>query len=133
MGYGVVNNGLGDCGADYVPNGFALADLKGDVFGAVFDACMAIIGFAMRLAPYAVACLVFGVTARLGVDILKTLGAAWATITLISTPSPMIRASCRTCFRAAYAAAMVSQLLNMKSGFTIIRLPPVNTPSAVLK
>lgn len=50
-----------------------------DVFGAVFDACMAIIGFAMRLAPYAVACLVFAVTARLGVDILKTLG--WFVLT----------------------------------------------------
>jgi len=43
------------------------------VLEAVFDVCMVIIGFAMRLAPYAVACLVFGVTARLGVDILTTL------------------------------------------------------------
>lgn len=40
---------------------------------AVFDACMVIIGFAMRLAPFAVAFLVFGVTARLGSDILQTL------------------------------------------------------------
>ena len=52
-----------------------------DVLGAVFDACMAIIGFAMRLAPYAVACLVFAVTARLGVDILKALG--WFVLTAI--------------------------------------------------
>lgn len=40
---------------------------------AVFEACMVVIGFAMRFAPYAVACLVFAVTARLGNDIFKTL------------------------------------------------------------
>ena len=39
----------------------------------VFDVCMVVIGFAMRIAPYAVACLVFTVTSRLGVDILRTL------------------------------------------------------------
>ena len=49
------------------------------VLEAVFDACLAVIGFAMRLAPYAVACLVFTVTARLGFDILKTLG--WFVLT----------------------------------------------------
>ncbi len=50
-------------------------------FEAVFEACMAIIGFAMRLAPYAVACLVFSVTARLGGDILKALG--WFVVTVL--------------------------------------------------
>ena len=51
------------------------------VLEAVFDVCMVIIGFAMRLAPYAVGCLVFGVTARLGFDILKTLG--WFVLTVM--------------------------------------------------
>lgn len=41
---------------------------------AVFDACMVIIGWAMRLAPYAVACLVFSITARFGFDVLSMLG-----------------------------------------------------------
>ena len=47
----------------------------------VFDVCMVIIGFAMRIAPYAVACLVFAVTSRLGVDILKTL--IWFVLTAL--------------------------------------------------
>jgi len=41
---------------------------------AIFDACMIIIGWAMRIAPYAVALLVFSMTARLGAEILRTLG-----------------------------------------------------------
>jgi DAACS family dicarboxylate/amino acid:cation (Na+ or H+) symporter len=48
---------------------------------ALFEACMVIIGMAMRLAPYAVACLVFSVTSRLGGDILKALG--WFVITVL--------------------------------------------------
>ncbi len=40
---------------------------------ALFDVSMAIIAFAMRLAPYAVACLLFSITARLGLDVLLTL------------------------------------------------------------
>lgn len=52
------------------------------VLEAVFDVCMVIIGFAMRIAPYAVACLVFGVTARLGLDILTTL--VWFVLTTIA-------------------------------------------------
>jgi len=36
-------------------------------------ACMAIIGFAMHLAPYGVACLVFGITARLGLALVPPL------------------------------------------------------------
>ncbi len=47
----------------------------------VFDVCMVIIGFAMRIAPYAVACLVFAVTSRLGVEILKTL--IWFVLTAL--------------------------------------------------
>jgi DAACS family dicarboxylate/amino acid:cation (Na+ or H+) symporter len=52
------------------------------VLEAVFDVCMVIIGFAMRIAPYAVACLVFGVTARLGFDILRTL--VWFVLTTLA-------------------------------------------------
>ncbi|MGD9644765.1 MAG: dicarboxylate/amino acid:cation symporter [Pirellulales bacterium] len=47
----------------------------------LFDVTMVIIGFAMRLAPYAVACLVFAVTARLGLDIVKTL--FWFVLTVM--------------------------------------------------
>ncbi|MEK7756531.1 MAG: cation:dicarboxylase symporter family transporter, partial [Planctomycetota bacterium] len=47
----------------------------------VFDVCMVVIGFAMRIAPYAVACLVFAVTARLGVDILQKL--MWFVLTAL--------------------------------------------------
>ncbi len=39
----------------------------------VFDVCMTIIQFAMRLAPYCVACLLFSVTSQIGLDILSTL------------------------------------------------------------
>jgi DAACS family dicarboxylate/amino acid:cation (Na+ or H+) symporter len=55
----------------FVPEDKAGALIK--VLEAVFEACMTIIGFAMRLAPYAVACLVFGITARLGAEVLKPL------------------------------------------------------------
>lgn len=48
---------------------------------AIFDACMAIIGFTMRLAPVAVACLVFTVTARLGGDVVVTL--LWFILTVL--------------------------------------------------
>ena len=41
---------------------------------AVFEVCMRVIGFAMRLAPLGVACLGFGLTATLGLGLLKTLG-----------------------------------------------------------
>jgi DAACS family dicarboxylate/amino acid:cation (Na+ or H+) symporter len=51
------------------------------VLEGVFDACMAIIHFAMRLAPIAVAGLVFAMTARLGVDILRTL--FWFVLTVM--------------------------------------------------
>jgi DAACS family dicarboxylate/amino acid:cation (Na+ or H+) symporter len=41
----------------------------------LFDVSMVVIGMAMRLAPFCVACLVFSVTAQLGLEIVKTL--AW--------------------------------------------------------
>ncbi len=41
----------------------------------LFDVSMVVINMAMRLAPFCVACLVFSVTAQLGLDIVKTL--AW--------------------------------------------------------
>lgn len=44
-----------------------------DCIQGVFDVCMVIIGMAMRLAPIAVACLVFSVTARVGAEVLKML------------------------------------------------------------
>jgi len=44
------------------------------LFSALFDACMVIIGWAMLMAPYAVACLVFAITSRFGADVLRLLG-----------------------------------------------------------
>ncbi|MFN2433701.1 MAG: dicarboxylate/amino acid:cation symporter [Gemmatimonadota bacterium] len=40
----------------------------------LYDVVMKIIGFAMRLAPYGVAALIFSISARLGFDILAVLG-----------------------------------------------------------
>lgn len=51
------------------------------VLEGLFDVSMTIIGFAMRIAPFAVACLVFAVTARLGFDILTTL--LWFVLTVL--------------------------------------------------
>ncbi|MBL9124732.1 MAG: dicarboxylate/amino acid:cation symporter [Planctomycetaceae bacterium] len=39
----------------------------------LFDVAMVVIGFAMRIAPFAVACLIYAITATLGLDILRTL------------------------------------------------------------
>lgn len=44
------------------------------VLQAVFEVCMKIIGFAMRLAPVGVACLGFSLTATLGIEIIRSLG-----------------------------------------------------------
>jgi len=44
------------------------------VLEGIGDAMVAIVGFAMKLAPYAVFCLIFGVTARFGVGLLQKLG-----------------------------------------------------------
>lgn len=38
------------------------------------ESMITIVGFAMKLAPYAVFCLIFGVTARFGLDLLQKLG-----------------------------------------------------------
>ncbi len=46
------------------------------------QAVMVIIGFAMRLAPYGVAGLIFSVTAKFGFDILKSLGLYVITVLL---------------------------------------------------
>ena len=43
-------------------------------FEGMFEVSMAIIGFALRLAPLGVACLSFAVAARLGLDLFRTLG-----------------------------------------------------------
>lgn len=52
------------------------------VLEGTFDVTMTIIGFAMKLAPYAVACLVFSVTSQIGFDILLTLLRFVATVLL---------------------------------------------------
>jgi DAACS family dicarboxylate/amino acid:cation (Na+ or H+) symporter len=41
---------------------------------ALSDSMVTIVGFAMKLAPYAVFCLIFAVTARFGLDLLQKLG-----------------------------------------------------------
>ncbi len=51
------------------------------VLEGVYDVCMVIIGFAMKLAPYGVAGLVFSLSALLGFEILKTL--AWYVATVL--------------------------------------------------
>jgi len=44
------------------------------VLEGLFDVSMVVIGMAMKIAPYCVACLLFAITAQLGFDILATLG-----------------------------------------------------------
>lgn len=43
------------------------------VFEGLFDVSMTLIGFAMKLAPLGVACLIFAITATIGLDILQAL------------------------------------------------------------
>lgn len=50
-----------------------VAALTGILQG-IFEVCMLIIGFAMKLAPIGVACLGFALTATLGIDVLRSLG-----------------------------------------------------------
>lgn len=52
------------------------------VLEGLFAVSMAIIAFAMRLAPFGVACLVFAMTARLGGELLGTL--AWFLVVTLS-------------------------------------------------
>jgi DAACS family dicarboxylate/amino acid:cation (Na+ or H+) symporter len=58
------------------------ADTLVRLLEGLFDVSMVVIGFAMRLAPYGVACLLFAVTATLGVDILVSLG--WFVVAALS-------------------------------------------------
>lgn len=48
----------------------------------LFDVSMVVIGWAMKIAPYGVACLLFSITSQVGYDILKTL--AWFVATALS-------------------------------------------------
>lgn len=59
-------------------------DVKGLVgwLEGLYAVSMTVIGWAMRLAPFGAGCLVFAVTARLGIDILKTLFWFVATVLL---------------------------------------------------
>lgn len=43
------------------------------VLQGIFDVCMTVIGFAMKIAPVGVACLVFAITSRIGFDVLGML------------------------------------------------------------
>ena len=43
-------------------------------FEGMFEVSMVIIGFALRLAPFGVACLAFAISARLGLNLFRTLG-----------------------------------------------------------
>jgi DAACS family dicarboxylate/amino acid:cation (Na+ or H+) symporter len=52
------------------------------VLQGLFDVAMVVIGWAMKLAPYGVACLLFAITSQVGYDILKTL--AWFVATALS-------------------------------------------------
>ena len=51
----------------------------------LYEICMKLIGWVIELAPYAVACLLFTLTAKLGVDVLKQLG--WFVVTVIAALS----------------------------------------------
>jgi dicarboxylate/amino acid:cation (Na+ or H+) symporter, DAACS family len=52
----------------------AMAEPVIKVLEGVAHAVIEIIGFAMRLAPYGVTCLIFSVTARFGMPVLRSLG-----------------------------------------------------------
>lgn len=43
------------------------------VLQTIYDLCVVVLGFAMKLAPYGVAGLIFSVTAKLGLDVLVSL------------------------------------------------------------
>jgi dicarboxylate/amino acid:cation (Na+ or H+) symporter, DAACS family len=52
------------------------------ILRAVFDVCLQIIEFAMKLAPVCVACLGFALTATLGLGLVRTLGAYMGVVLL---------------------------------------------------
>jgi DAACS family dicarboxylate/amino acid:cation (Na+ or H+) symporter len=56
--------------------GFPAAKTKTflDVLQTLYDLCVTVLGYAMKLAPYGVAGLIFTVTAKLGVDVIRALG-----------------------------------------------------------
>lgn len=61
--------------------GLAMASAPADrvaglrsVLTGLFDVCMTIIGFALRIAPFCVACLGFALGARLGLGVIQTVG-----------------------------------------------------------
>ncbi len=51
-----------------------VADPLVKVLEGLFAVSMTVIGWAMRIAPYGVACLLFAITSQIGFEILKTLG-----------------------------------------------------------
>jgi len=53
-----------------------------DVCQGLYDICLKLIGWVIRLAPYAVAALLFTITARLGVDVLVQLARFVGTVVL---------------------------------------------------
>lgn len=72
--------------------GIAAAVIRSDATKAFVDAtqglyeiCMKLIAWVIELAPYAVACLLFTLTAKLGVDVLKQL--FWFVLTVIAALS----------------------------------------------
>src|SRR5690606_26315142 len=69
--------------------GIALTLMPGERAGPVLrflegvgDAVMLMIGFAMKLAPYGVFALIFGVTAKFGFDVLRSLALYVVTVLL---------------------------------------------------
>lgn len=48
----------------------------------VYDICLKLIGWIIQLAPYAVACLLFGIIAKLGFDVLEQLARYVGTVVL---------------------------------------------------
>jgi DAACS family dicarboxylate/amino acid:cation (Na+ or H+) symporter len=46
-----------------------------DVLRALYDLCVVLLGFAMKLAPFGVFGLIYAVTVRLGFDVIRALGA----------------------------------------------------------
>lgn len=48
----------------------------------IYDICLKLIGWVIQLAPFAVACLLFSITAKLGVDVLQQLARYVGTVVL---------------------------------------------------
>ncbi|MCX8071330.1 MAG: dicarboxylate/amino acid:cation symporter [Candidatus Binatia bacterium] len=97
--------GLGLARADRSTVGPLTAWLEG-----VYEVSMQVVGLAMKLAPLGVACLMFTLTARLGYDVLRPLGAYVAvvllglTVHLFVTYSLVLRLGARRSLRDFLAA-----------------------------